>query len=642
MAGGIFILAPNPNWAFLDNLGAIAAGGTIQTFNSDNPTQPQPVYMDPLGENPWPETINLDASGKQVALDGNWYPIYWSTAALYTVIVKDASGNTIIQLNQFPLSYPSAAGDDSTPNNFVLNPQFRLWWPQVLTSPLPVSIEPLAPGEFGFVKSNTSANDTISFPAFAVGQSVVPANPRFYFQYDCPGAGSGETSKYLYWTSRDVTTFAGRTIAIQFWARSSLSSVVSLSFLQNFGASGSPDVLTSINTITLSTSWTLYQLTFDVPDLSGKSIGPNGDDFIEVQFNFPLNLASNFQLTNLDIRPGSTYADILEQSLEEVENNCMASLLQVPDGNPPYGTQSANPSGYVMTVNENSTGLIAAPNWVTGMSIPFMNTADQIPTGFIAWATGTIGNASSNASLRANADTVKLFTALWNGTSANPLNCQLYNSSGVATARGATAAGDYAQNYAIALPPGPGRVPGITGTSTYITPFTANFSANSLTVASISGGINPFQNGTLVMLSAVGGALPTGLTAGPYYTLPLSPTTLSLCTTQANVNTATVQTFSDNGTGTLFLTIVGEPTRNFADAIGEGTDLLIVGTMPGHNHYETGNNNGGGSTSQVDVNTTGGGPPSQFTTGSATTTTGGTSPHNNMQPTVFIPWIVKL
>lgn len=78
----------------------------------------------------------------------------------------------------------------------------------------------------------------------------------------------------------------------------------------------------------------------------------------------------------------------------------------------------------------------------------------------------TIGNASSNATSRANADTLDLFTALWNetdyaytGTTANELQGQLqvYSSAGALVARGASAAADWTANRAIAVPDMRGR-----------------------------------------------------------------------------------------------------------------------------------------------------------------------------------------
>jgi hypothetical protein len=58
----------------------------------------------------------------------------------------------------------------------------------------------------------------------------------------------------------------------------------------------------------------------------------------------------------------------------------------------------------------------------------------------------TVGNASSNATNRANADTFWLFSYLW----ANCPTCQLFNSAGGAISRGGTAAADFAANDAVA------------------------------------------------------------------------------------------------------------------------------------------------------------------------------------------------
>jgi hypothetical protein len=96
-------------------------------------------------------------------------------------------------------------------------------------------------------------------------------------------------------------------------------------------------------------------------------------------------------------------------------------------------------------------------------------------SGYLKCDSKTIGNASSNGTARANADTSALFTALWNdyhtlGT------LQIFTSAGVVSTFGASAATDFAANKALALPDGQGRImamlSGATGrlTSATITP----------------------------------------------------------------------------------------------------------------------------------------------------------------------------
>lgn len=64
------------------------------------------------------------------------------------------------------------------------------------------------------------------------------------------------------------------------------------------------------------------------------------------------------------------------------------------------------------------------------------------PPGWIEVKGGTIGNAASGATLRANADTQNLFTMLWNDWDNSMLPIQ--TSAGAASVRGASAAADFA------------------------------------------------------------------------------------------------------------------------------------------------------------------------------------------------------
>lgn len=61
----------------------------------------------------------------------------------------------------------------------------------------------------------------------------------------------------------------------------------------------------------------------------------------------------------------------------------------------------------------------------------------------------TVGNASSGATARANADTLALFTVLW---ALDPADVAIYDSTGAPTARGASAAADFAALKRIDLP----------------------------------------------------------------------------------------------------------------------------------------------------------------------------------------------
>lgn len=76
------------------------------------------------------------------------------------------------------------------------------------------------------------------------------------------------------------------------------------------------------------------------------------------------------------------------------------------------------------------------------------------PTGWLKVGSGTIGDAGSGATARADADTLDLYTNLWNEQSNTLLPIQ--DSTGALTSRGASAAADFAAHKRLPLVDGRG------------------------------------------------------------------------------------------------------------------------------------------------------------------------------------------
>lgn len=154
---------------------------------------------------------------------------------------------------------------------------------------------------------------------------------------------------------------------------------------------------------------------------------------------------------------------------------------------------------------DDQTG--AAANWIAlpgtdaaGQLIPSLTgtTPNTVPADGL-----TVGNASSNATRRANVDTFWLFGAIW-ANCANAV-CPIYTSAGSASTRGATALADWNANKAIATYPmqgtavigndgGSGRlsgVPVVTGS------VTTNGSIVGENLHSLTSGENGTHNHTL-------------------------------------------------------------------------------------------------------------------------------------------------
>lgn len=136
----------------------------------------------------------------------------------------------------------------------------------------------------------------------------------------------------------------------------------------------------------------------------------------------------------------SNYADVLS----ELKNRDLSSAKMdySADSNIPTGAKRLTVSERTIDSYNGSTWDVVLQGYKSG-DIKFGFEASS-PSGWLLMAGGTIGNASSGATVRANADTETLFIYLW----TNLANSEAAVSSG----RGVSAAADYAANKTITLP----------------------------------------------------------------------------------------------------------------------------------------------------------------------------------------------
>ena len=136
--------------------------------------------------------------------------------------------------------------------------------------------------------------------------------------------------------------------------------------------------------------------------------------------------------------------------------------LAVADGGTGASTASGartNLSVYSQAEVDAAVAAAVAAIFTTGdVKVTFKTTADS---GWVMMDDGTIGDASSGATTRANADTSNLFALLWNNTL--DANCA------VSGGRGASAAADFAAHKTIALPKVLGRDLAISGAGSGLT-----------------------------------------------------------------------------------------------------------------------------------------------------------------------------
>ncbi|WEL95537.1 tail fiber protein [Xanthomonas phage vB_XooS_NR08] len=118
------------------------------------------------------------------------------------------------------------------------------------------------------------------------GASNTLAEGRNYFAVNITSANLASVGQKI----ESVHTLAGGKATLSVWLRSTVAGKrLGFRIYQSFGTGGSPSAaLSTIITptpLTLSTTWQKYTITFDVPSVSGKTLGTNNNDYLYAVFD---------------------------------------------------------------------------------------------------------------------------------------------------------------------------------------------------------------------------------------------------------------------------------------------------------------------------------------------------------------------
>jgi len=242
---------------------------------------------------------------------------------------------------------------------------------------------------------------------------------------------------------------------------------------------------------------------------------------------------------------------------------------------------------------------------------------------------GTIGSASSGATLRANPDTEALYTLLWNNIADQW--CPVYDSSGAKVSRGANAAEDFAANRRLRLSRTLGRAIAVAGLGKWEEIFQADSATNFLQVPSN----NSIYTGAQVTVSNTGGALPGGLAASTiYYPVRVTGTQIYLASTLANAHAGIAIDITSNGTGinTISMSLTN---RALGEHLGEERHANTLAENGPHTHTKSAYSAGGAGFSSIISIDASNHVMSMDPSGSG-------SPHNIMAPETFLNVMIKL
>jgi hypothetical protein len=136
---------------------------------------------------------------------------------------------------------------------------------------------------------------TYSVQTFTLGTApVVGYEAKNFARVAISGQTLSGAATILIQPIESVRTFANQTVTISFWAKANSGTpAIAIELQQYFGTGGSPSatVNTYAGKATISTSWARYSITATVPSISGKTIGSNNNDALNL--NIWLSSGSN-------------------------------------------------------------------------------------------------------------------------------------------------------------------------------------------------------------------------------------------------------------------------------------------------------------------------------------------------------------
>jgi hypothetical protein len=174
------------------------------------------------------------------------------------------------------------------PENRIINGAFDFWQRGT-------SFTTNTYGADRWVNNLTGGTVTMSRQSFTPGDTLGSNSPSFFLRH----SASGQTLPAHYATVQHriegVRSYAGQTITILGWARrSSGSGNMAVDFAQSFGTGGSPSATVSSagQTVSLTGSWAPFALSFAIPSITGKTLGTDGNDWL--QFNLWTSAGSDY------------------------------------------------------------------------------------------------------------------------------------------------------------------------------------------------------------------------------------------------------------------------------------------------------------------------------------------------------------
>ena len=184
--------------------------------------------------------------------------------------------------------------------NLIINGDFSVWQRSTSTAFGPAASAYVA--DRWQCAASTGVTRTISRQTHTLGQTDVPGSKYFFRAVN---STPGSAADYILRTKvEDVTRTAGRLVTLSFKAKADSARTLEYSHRQQFGSGGSPSsaVVATSGTHSLTTSWQTFTTTFTPASITGKSLGTNNDDHLEIRFRDDTEFADGYTIDIDDVQ----------------------------------------------------------------------------------------------------------------------------------------------------------------------------------------------------------------------------------------------------------------------------------------------------------------------------------------------------
>jgi len=234
----------------------------------------------------------VTAKGDLLVASGASTPINLAVGADGTTLVANSSSSTGV----------AWAGPAFTAGkNKIINGDFGVW--QRGTSFNLTGTDAYTVDRFLVSADSATGTPTLTQQTFTPGTAPVAGYEGTYFPRIT--LSSSNTAWYFSQRIEDVRIFAGQTVTLSFWAKSSSSQAVQYYFRQNFGTGGSSNINLSGSIGTIGTSWQRFTQTITLGSMAGKTIGAGSYMFAQIFNSSGVVASSTIDIWGMQLEAGS-------------------------------------------------------------------------------------------------------------------------------------------------------------------------------------------------------------------------------------------------------------------------------------------------------------------------------------------------